>query len=149
MDLFCILLSDSQGSSRECSDKKSACLCRRHKMWVWSLGQEAPLKEGMATHSSILAWKIPRTEEPADYDPWGHKESDMTEWLSTHAHKRIRKNPKFSLLYSQILEGRHMGPQWKMPGRPGNWRWEESMHWGWGLYWDFLKKGRDGAGWPV
>ena len=27
--------------------------------WVWSLGQEDPLKEGMATHSSILAWKIP------------------------------------------------------------------------------------------
>ena len=31
---------------------------------VQSLGQEDPLKKGMATHSSILAWKIPRTEEP-------------------------------------------------------------------------------------
>ena len=31
---------------------------------VWSLGQEDPLEEGMATHSSILAWRIPRTEEP-------------------------------------------------------------------------------------
>ena len=31
--------------------------------WVQSLGQEDPLEEGMATHSSILAWKIPRTEE--------------------------------------------------------------------------------------
>ena len=29
-----------------------------------SLGQEDPLEEGMATHSSILAWRIPRTEEP-------------------------------------------------------------------------------------
>ena len=33
--------------------------------WVLSLGQEDPLEEGMATHSSILAWKIPWTEEPS------------------------------------------------------------------------------------
>ena len=32
--------------------------------WVGSLGQEDPLKESMATHSSILAWRIPWTEEP-------------------------------------------------------------------------------------
>ena len=32
--------------------------------WVHSLGQEDPLEEGMATHSSILAWRIPWTEEP-------------------------------------------------------------------------------------
>ena len=32
--------------------------------WVWSLGREDPLEEGMAVHSSILAWKIPWTEEP-------------------------------------------------------------------------------------
>ena len=30
-------------------------------------------EEGMATHSSILAWRIPWTEEPAGYSPWGHK----------------------------------------------------------------------------
>ena len=33
-------------------------------MWVRSLGRKDPLKEGMATHSSTLAWRIPRTEEP-------------------------------------------------------------------------------------
>ena len=33
-------------------------------MLVWSLGQEDPLEEEMSTHSSILAWKVPRTEEP-------------------------------------------------------------------------------------
>ena len=33
-------------------------------MWVQSLGQEDPLEEDMATHSSILAWRIPWTEEP-------------------------------------------------------------------------------------
>ena len=34
------------------------------EMWVPSLGREDPLEEGMATHSSILAWEIPWTEEP-------------------------------------------------------------------------------------
>ena len=34
------------------------------KTWVWSLGQEDPLEKGMATHSSILAWRIPWTEKP-------------------------------------------------------------------------------------
>ena len=48
--------------------------------WVWSLGWEDPLEQEMATHYSILAWKIPRTEEPDRlYGPWGHKESDMKE----------------------------------------------------------------------
>ena len=46
---------------------------------VQSLGQEDPLEKGMVTHSSILAWRIPGTEEPVGYRPWGHKESDMTE----------------------------------------------------------------------
>ena len=34
-------------------------------MWVRSLGQEDPLEEGKATHSSILAWRIPWSEEPS------------------------------------------------------------------------------------
>ena len=38
------------------------------KTLVWSLGQEDPLEEGMATHSSDLAWRIPQTEEPGE--PW-------------------------------------------------------------------------------
>ena len=36
-----------------------------HEMWVQSPCQEDPLDEEMATYSSILAWKIPRTEEPS------------------------------------------------------------------------------------
>ena len=36
----------------------------RQETWVGSLGWEDPLEEGMATHSSILAWRIPWTEEP-------------------------------------------------------------------------------------
>ena len=41
--------------------------------WVRSLGKEDPLEEEMATHSSILAWEIPWTEEPVSYSSWGHK----------------------------------------------------------------------------
>ena len=37
----------------------------------------------MATHSSILAWKTPRTEEPGGYGPWSLKESDTTEHIHT------------------------------------------------------------------
>ena len=41
---------------------------------VQSLGREDPLEKRMATHSSILTWKIPWTEELAGYSPWGLKE---------------------------------------------------------------------------
>ena len=52
--------------------------------WVRSLGWEDPLEKGIATHSSILAWRIPWTEKPGGFDSaWGWKESDTTEWLST------------------------------------------------------------------
>ena len=44
-----------------------------------SLGWEDPLEEGLAVHYSILAWRIPRTEEQREYSLWGCKESDMTE----------------------------------------------------------------------
>ena len=47
--------------------------------WIQSLGQEDPLEQEMATHSSSLTWRISRTEEPAGYSPWSLKESDMTE----------------------------------------------------------------------
>ena len=50
--------------------------------WVPSLCQEVPLEEEMTTHSSILAWKIPRTEELGGFSPWGRRESDRTEATS-------------------------------------------------------------------
>ena len=52
-------------------------------MWVLSLGQEDPLEEEMATHSRILAWRIPRTEEePGRLQSVGSQESDMTYLLN-------------------------------------------------------------------
>ena len=47
--------------------------------WLGSLSREEPLVKGMATHFSILAWRIPWTEKPGRLHPWGGKESDMTE----------------------------------------------------------------------
>ena len=47
-------------------------------MQVRSLGLEDPLEKGMATHSSILAWRIPWAEEPGGPQSMGSKESDMT-----------------------------------------------------------------------
>ena len=59
-------------------------------MWetcVRSLGWEDPLEEGMATYSSILAWRIPPgLRNHGGYSPWGCKESDTTERLSTRKH---------------------------------------------------------------
>ena len=46
---------------------------------VQSWGREDPLEKEMVTRSSVLAWRIPCTEEPEGYSSWGHKELDMTE----------------------------------------------------------------------
>ena len=53
-------------------------------MQVRFLGQEYPLEEGMVPHSSILAWKIPRTEEPGGLQSMGCIELDTTECMHIH-----------------------------------------------------------------
>ena len=53
--------------------------------WVQSLGWEDPQKKGMATHSSVLAWRIPRTEEPGGLQSMGSQASD-TARLNHHHH---------------------------------------------------------------
>ena len=57
--------------------------------WVRSLGWEDPLKKGMATHSSILAWKIPWTEEPGGLQSMGLQKSQTQ--LSDKATTTIRE----------------------------------------------------------
>ena len=47
------------------------CLPAMQETWVQSLGQEELLEKDMATHSSILAWRIPRTEEPGGLQSMG------------------------------------------------------------------------------
>ena len=46
-----------------------------------------PLEKEMATHSSILAWRIPWIPSLVGYSPWGHKESDTTERLIIYLHR--------------------------------------------------------------
>ena len=53
---------------------------------VQSLDQEDPLEGEMATHSSLLAWRIPWAEEPGRLQSMGSQESDMTERLNHHHH---------------------------------------------------------------
>ena len=65
-------ISISKGASRWLS----GAMQEIQEMWVWSLGQEDPLEKEIAPHSSVLALRIPRTEEPGGYDSWRHKELD-------------------------------------------------------------------------
>ena len=56
--------------------------------WVQSLGQKYPLEKEMTTHSSILAWRIPWTEEPGGLQSMVSKESDTIEQL-THTYTQV------------------------------------------------------------
>ena len=99
---------------------------------VQSLGQEEPLEEGMATHSSILAWRIPWTESLAAYSPWSGKESDMTERLTpTSATNFILKEDE------TLLKGYRKGPFSALE----NSFWWQCEEWtGWGQSWITGKK---------
>ena len=64
---------------------------------VRPLGQEDLLEKEMATHSSIPAWRIPWIE--VGYSPWGHKESDTTEWLAL-----LLKDTLFQKIHKSICD---------------------------------------------
>ena len=63
-------------------------LSAMQEIWAPSLGQEDPLKKEMATHSSILAWIIPRTKELGElHSQWSLKELDKSEQLTHYTSK--------------------------------------------------------------
>ena len=62
------------------------CLLAMWETWVQSLGREDPLEKAITTHSSILAWRIPWTEELGRLQFVGRKESDTTERLHFYFH---------------------------------------------------------------
>ena len=64
----------------------------------------------MATHSSILAWEISWTEEPGQLSPWSHRELDMTEQLSMHAHTCTHRYLSYILSYNPILTDSFFAP---------------------------------------
>ena len=57
-------------------------------MWVWSLGWDDLLEKGMATHSSVLTWKIPWTEVPGRLQSTGPQRV-RHDWSGTHTHTHI------------------------------------------------------------
>ena len=69
--------------------------------WVRALSLEDPLEEGKATHSSILAWRIPW----AVINPWGCKESDIIEQLSLSVTREVKVKETFA-------NQSHLGKSW-------------------------------------
>ena len=68
---ICTFLRTKEGFSGGASGKEPTCQRMRQEMWVRSMGWEYPLKEGMAIHSSIFAWRIPWTEDLDGLQPMG------------------------------------------------------------------------------
>ena len=60
-------------------------------MWVCSLGQKDPLEKEMATHSSILAWEIPWTEEPGGLQSMGSQ--SQTDLVTKQQQHHFNKGP--------------------------------------------------------
>ena len=78
---------------------------KTQETWVRSLAWKDPLEEVMATHSSVLAWRISWTEEPDSLTcPWGCKELDTTEHLNTHArvHTYTHTHTHLSSVFSSV-----------------------------------------------
>ena len=81
--LFCICRKNLTGYVQLlCTSQTMKNLPAMQEIRVQSLGLEDPLEGELAAHSSILAWRIPWTEEPGRLQSMVHKESDTTEWLT-------------------------------------------------------------------
>ena len=97
-------------SSSFCSCSKASLMVQMvmnlpamHKTWVWSLGWEDPLEKGMVTHSSILAWRIPGTEEPGGQQSMGSQRVRYNWMTNTKEQKdsgTIRHLPIIVILFT-------------------------------------------------
>ena len=67
--------------------------------WVPSLGQEDPLKKGKPTHSSVLAWRIPWTEEPGRLQAFGLKSRTRLSDFHFTAHFRITRRKIIHVIF--------------------------------------------------
>ena len=75
--------------------------------WIWSLGWEAPLKKGMATHCSILAWRIPWTEESGRLQPMGSQSQTQiqSDWITLLYSRKLTQHCKSTILqYNTCLK---------------------------------------------
>ena len=64
----------------------------KQETWVWSLGWGDPLEKGMATHSNILAWEIPWTEEPGRLQTVGSQRIRHN-WAAEHTYMGLKWKP--------------------------------------------------------
>ena len=105
-EMIWTILASWQGGASQMAlvVKEPACQCRRHETWVWSLGWKDPLEDNMTTHSSILAWRIPWTEEPGGLQCMG------------------------------LQRVRHDGNDWARTENLLGVGWDEQEWWGWGLH---------------
>ena len=92
----CIPLGFSGGSSVK-------NLPAMQETWVRSVGRESPLEEGMATHSIVLAWRIPWTKEPGGLQSMGLQELDLTWRLSHHHHHHAFDCRHFKLSFLTLV----------------------------------------------
>ena len=95
------------------SGKEPTCQCRRHKETrVQSLDQVDPLEEGMITHSSSLAWRIPCTEEPGGLQSMGLQSMGLQKvWhdLSDLACTRTKSNTALLLMKTELMQDKRRG----------------------------------------
>ena len=83
--------------------KNPPAMQETQEMWVRSLGREDPLEGGMATHSNILTWRIPWTEEPGGLQSIGSQRvgHNWSDWACTQAWFKTDKN-KVNIAFSHI-----------------------------------------------
>ena len=85
--------------------KEPICQCRWYRRHGFDPQiQEDPLEEGMATHSNILAWRIPWTKKPRGYSPWGHKGSETTEANEHRAQHTVKYGKKKTIGITTYIE---------------------------------------------
>ena len=94
-------------------------------MWIQSLGQEDPLEKGMATHSSILAWRIPWTEVPGRLQSMGSQSRTQLKQLNTHTHTRNGIQSRISLTKYFLKDYTWL----KNKGSTITTKWEKQSHW--------------------
>ena len=95
--------------------------------WIQSLGQEDPLQKEMATHSNILAWEIPWTEELMDYSLWGCKRVRLL--LSRFSRVRLYATPEMAAHQAPPSLGFSRQEHWS--GLPFHSPMHESEKWKW------------------
>ena len=132
------------------------------KTWVWPLGWEDPLKKGKATHSSILAWRIPMDRGAWQATVHGVTESDMTEQLSTAQHlvcpgglsgkKRwIREWGKWDMEGGKANAGApyqsHSCEKWRLHSTTNQKKWPSWRGGGWRVYTLASFPHRNGSPW--